>query len=233
VKPGDLPARAQARLNAVGEAAHMNKVEGSPAVADVDLDDRIAAEFRDGVKSDEVKALIIETEAAAGAAGEAAERARERALDPALTAKAVAEARRQMEDAVFRRERLQTAVSRLKDRLKEVRAQEENQRRWIAYEKVKAERDELAAQLKANYPSIEALLGELIAKVEANDREVEFINAQALPTGAERLRSAELIARGLESWRTNQTDVVRITRDLCLPAFIHDPHRPYVWPRLR
>jgi hypothetical protein len=48
----------------------------------------------------------------------------------------------------FRRERLQTAVSRLKDRLKEVRAQEENQRRWIAYEKVKAERDKLAADYR-------------------------------------------------------------------------------------
>jgi hypothetical protein len=48
----------------------------------------------------------------------------------------------------FRRERLQTAVSRLKERLKEVRAQEENQRRWIAYEKVKAERDKLAADYR-------------------------------------------------------------------------------------
>jgi hypothetical protein len=42
---------------------------------------------------------------------------------------------------------------------------------------------------------MESRLGELIAKIEANDREIEYINSQSLPTGAERLRSAELIAR--------------------------------------
>jgi DNA repair exonuclease SbcCD ATPase subunit len=198
-----------------------------------DLDHRIAVAFADGVRSSDVAALIVQAESAAVAAGEVAARARERALDPTLTANAVAEARRQMEDATFRRERLETAVSGLQKRLKEVRAREEDQRRWIAYEKVKAERDKLAAELKASYPNIEALLGELIAKVEANDRELEFVNAQALPTGAERLRSAELIARGIEAWRVNQADVVRFTHELCLPAFKHDPHRRYAWPRSR
>ena len=33
------------------------------------------------------------------------------------------------------------------------------------------------------YPSMETRLGELIAKIEANDREIEYINGQALPTG--------------------------------------------------
>ena len=108
-----------------------------------------------------------------------------------------------------------------------------NQRRWTAYLKVKADRDKFAAELKASYPSIESRLGELIAKIEGNDREIEYINGQALPMGAERLRSAELIARGIEAWRVNSTDVVRITRELCLPAFKHDPHQPYAWPRQR
>jgi len=95
------------------------------------------------------------------------------------------------------------AVSRLRDRLKEVRGQEENQRRQIAYERVKTERDKLAAELKASCPSMEGRLGELIAKIEANDREIEFVNGHALPSGAERLRSAELIAREIEAWRVN------------------------------
>jgi DNA repair exonuclease SbcCD ATPase subunit len=125
----------------------MNNVD-STTLASLDLDDRIALAFADGVKSGDVSALIVETEAAAAAADEAAERARQRALDPALTANAIAEARRQMEDASFRRERLKTAVPRLQEQLKEVRAQEENQRRWIAYEKLKAERDKLAARVK-------------------------------------------------------------------------------------
>jgi hypothetical protein len=176
---------------------------------------------------------VVETEAAAVAAGEAAERARERALDPALTSRAVGEARRQMEDAVFRRERLQTALLRLRQQLKEVRAKEEDQRRWATYQNLKTERDKLAAELKAKYPSIESQLGELIAKIEANDREIEYLNSQALPKGAEGLRSAELVARMIQAWRINQQEVVRITRELHLPSFEHDPHRPYAWPRSR
>jgi hypothetical protein len=110
---------------------------------------------------------------------------------------------------------------------------EENERRRVTYEKAKTERDLLAAELKAIYPDIETRLGELIARIEANDREVDYINVHKLPRGAERLRCAELVARGVEAWRVNQTDVVRITRELCLPAFKHDPHHPYAWPRSR
>jgi hypothetical protein len=208
--------------------AHSNTTLGGSA-----LEVAIRSAFVDGVKSSDVSALIVQAETAAFSAGEAAEQARKQALDPALTANAVVEARRQMEDSAFGRERLQTAVSRLRERLKEVRAQEENQRRQIAYERVKTERDSLAAELKASYPSMESRLGELIAKIEANDREIEFVNGHGLPLGAERLRSAELIARGIEAWRVKSADVVRISHELCLPAFKHDPHRPYAWPRQR
>jgi hypothetical protein len=212
----------------------MNKVEGSPALAGIDLDLRIAAAFAPyGVKSDGVKALIMETEAAAVAAGEVAARARERALDPALSAADVIPARREMEARAFWHERLQTAVVRLKERLRRIKGLEEDQRRQVIYERTKAERDLLAAELKAHYPNIEAQLAELIARIDANDREIDFVNAHGLPTGAKRLRSAELVAREVEAWRVNQADVVRITRELCLPSFKHDPHRPYAWPRSR
>jgi len=66
---------------------------------------------------------------------------------------------------------------------------------------------------------IETRLGELIAKIDANDREIDYLNSQMLPTGAERLRSAELVAREVEAWRVNQAGVVRITRELCLPTW--------------
>jgi hypothetical protein len=36
---------------------------------------------------------------------------------------------------------------------------------------------------------------ELIAMIEQNDRDIEFVRTQAWPTGAERLVSAELVAR--------------------------------------
>jgi hypothetical protein len=89
----------------------------------------------------------------------------------------------------------------------------------------------LADELKVNYPNIETQLGELISKIEVNDREIEYVNTQALPTGAARLRSAELIARDLEARRVNQAEVVRITRELCLPRFGHNTHQPCAWRR--
>ena len=143
-----------------------------------------SAAFADGAKSDDVASLIREAEVAAIAAGEAAERARERALDPALSAADVATARCEMDDAAFRRDRLQVAVKRLGERLREVRAQEEDQRRWLAYEKAKAERDKLAAELKDVYPALAARIADLAARVDANDREIERINTRARPDGS-------------------------------------------------
>ena len=60
------------------------------SAATTDIDDRIAAAFADGAKSDDVASLIGEVEAAAIAVGETAERARSRALDPVLSAPDVA-----------------------------------------------------------------------------------------------------------------------------------------------
>jgi hypothetical protein len=101
---------------------------------------RIAAAFSAGTKSDDVPELIGEAEAAAVSAGEASQCARAKALDPALSAKDVAIARHEMEDAAFRRDRMQTAETKLGERLRELRGQEEDHRRWLAYEKAKAAR---------------------------------------------------------------------------------------------
>jgi hypothetical protein len=205
----------------------------APAVQKlVDLDVRIASAFTDGATSENVKALIVEAEAASLASGEAAEQARGRALDPALTANDVAEARRQMDDAAFRRERLQTAVTRLQDRLKEVAAQEEDARRRGVYEKAKTERDKLAEEMEAIYPVFEAKLRDLLPRIAESDRLVEYVNVH-LPTGADRLLVAELVARGLAGFVENSVDVPRITRHLRLPAFRFDQHDPYAWPRER
>jgi hypothetical protein len=68
-----------------------------------------------------VATLIKEVEATAVASGDAAEQSRKRALDPALAPAEVAVARREMEDAAFRRDRLYTAVKSLGDRLNELR----------------------------------------------------------------------------------------------------------------
>jgi hypothetical protein len=102
-----------------------------------------------------------------------------------------------MEDAAFKRDRLQAAVTKLGERLEQLKDQEENERRQLAYDKAAAERDQLAAELADLYPGFAKKLGELLSRVAASDREIEFINDHKLPKGADRLLVAELKARGL------------------------------------
>lgn len=200
-------------------------------VAPANLDDRITAAFADDAKSDHVASLIQEVEVAANAAGDAAEQARSRALDPALSATDVAKARREMDDAAFRRDRLQVAVSRLGVRLREVRAQEDNRRRQLAYDKARVVRDGLAAELARVYPPFATQLADLMARIAESDRAIEYINARALPADADRLLVAELVARGLRGFVEHSVEAVRIIRELRLPAFQFDRHNPYTWPR--
>jgi hypothetical protein len=167
------------------------------------LDDRIAAAFGSGVKSDNVAVLITEAEASMVSATDAADKARMRALDPALSAKEVVEARRSMEDAAFARDRLQAALPRLQERFKELRAAEEDARRWVAYDKAKAERDKLAEELARVYPPIVEKLAELVTRLAANDKQLEVANRHARPSGAEYVRTAEEVARGLFAFERN------------------------------
>ncbi len=194
------------------------------------LDDRIAAAFSLGAKSGEVVELIGQAEAAASAAGEVAQLARTQALDPALSAERVAIARHEMEDAAFRRDRMQVAVTKLSERLRELKAQEEDQRRWQAYEKTKVERDKLVAELKEVYPAFVGRLADLAARVDANDREVERINNRARPDGADWLAGAEMVARGIKGFNVSTSDVPRITKALRLPSFEYRANDAYAWP---
>ena len=114
-----------------------------------------------------------------------------------------------------------------------VLAVEEDARRWAAYEGVKAERDKLAAELAELYPAIEDKLTELLERIDENNRQIEHINTRSLPSGAQRLDVAELVARGLPSFTPKPyVDAPRITKELRLPTFAY-PGEWYAWPRSR
>jgi hypothetical protein len=202
------------------------------ALAVSDLDERIVEAFRDGAKSTDVVKLIKETEAAAAASGDAAEQSRKRALDPALAPADVVVARREMEDAAFRRDRLGTAVQRLGDRLNELRAKEEDGRRRLTYDKVKAERDLLADELARLYPPMVSQLRELLGRIADNDRRIELVN-RVLPRRSGPLVVAELVARGLTGFTENWVQVPSIVESVRLPTFERTPQEPYAWPRQR
>ena len=196
------------------------------AITQIDLDARIAAAFADGAKSKDVATLIKDTEHGAASASDRAEQARNHALDPTLSGSELKDARKCMDDAAFRRDRLQAALGKLRERLAELKDQEENARRQVAYDKAEVVRDELAKELADLYPAFAQKLVELLARVVINDGEIEHIN-NALPKGADRLLVAELKARGLP-WVVNNVETPRITSQLCLPPW--QPRSSYLWP---
>jgi hypothetical protein len=136
-----------------------------------------------------------------------------------------------MEDAAFKRDRLQAAATRLRERLTKVQAAEEDDRRRAASEEARAERDELAAELARVYPPLAAQLADLLGRLRASDDRIEHMNAHALPRGCGPMLVAELVARSLDGWTQNWIDIPRIVRRVQLPAFEYDAHHPYVWPR--
>jgi hypothetical protein len=196
------------------------------------LDKRIAGAFNGGAASADFAPLIKEVEAAVVSAESRAQNARARALDPALSAADATAARREMEDASFQRDRYQEAVTRLDERHREVKADEEQACQQLAYDAAMVERDKLAKELAQTYPALAAQLAQLMSRIDANDHTIERINRKALPLRMESLVGAELIARDLRSFLDGAHNIPRLTEQLRLPAFKYDDtHNPYTWPR--
>ena len=92
------------------------------------------------------------------------------------------------------------------------------------------ERDALAKELAALYPDVAPRLAQLMANIKASDDKLNFINSR-LPSGAEPLLSAELVARGLGGFQDGLNSVPSIKSELRLPKFSYSAHEPYEWPR--
>jgi hypothetical protein len=67
------------------------------------------------------------------------------------------------------------------------------------------------------------------------DTDLGLHYSSPMPSGAERLLVAELIARNLEGSGKNFGNsfirIPRITEELCLPTFEYNMEAPYAWPR--
>ena len=145
----------------------------------------------------------------------------------------VTDARHEMDDAAFRRERLATAVKQLGQRLAELKMLEDDDRRRIAYDQAQEERDKLAKELAAVYPELAQRLASLLERIAANDKLLEQVNRK-LPSDRGALLGAELAARGLQHFSTgpqNVSFVPSIMQRTCLPNFKYDEHAPLAWPR--
>ena len=88
----------------------------------------------------------------------------------------------------------------------------------------------MAEELGCLYPPIVIQLVDLLKRIDANDHQIGYINDHALPSGAKRLRVAELVTRNLLAFTPKPyVDVPRITKELRLPAFEY-PGVRYAWP---
>ena len=160
-------------------------------------------------------------DAASGATAEA-DQAKAKALDPTLPAAGVVAARKAMEDAQFRAERMQAAAAKLGERLAELRFQEENGRRQVAYEKALATRDALVAELEEAAPAIHKLAA-LAERLEASDREIKSVD-QGLPQGAPFLQLAtHAVASMLRDDFAARDAILAFARDI-------DPFRAPIEP---
>ena len=118
------------------------------------------------------------------------------------------------------------------ERLREVKAQEEQARRRAAHDAALVERDKLAAELAEVYPPLVEKLADLAGRITANDAVIERVNRK-LPDSSKWIGSAELIARKLRNFNDGTADIPRITRHMRLPAFKYAALDPYAWPRPR
>jgi hypothetical protein len=118
----------------------------SAVASTIDLDARVASAFGKNARSDNVQRLLVAVESAAKEAEAGAEEARACALDP-LAADVVA-ARRTMDDAAFRRDRLIEAAKRLGVRVDELKALEKDRAQRAEHDRVLAERNRLAEEME-------------------------------------------------------------------------------------
>ncbi|HWY83523.1 MAG TPA: hypothetical protein VNY10_16630 [Roseiarcus sp.] len=141
-----------------------------------ELDGRIAAVFSDDAKSGDAARLLTEVKEATSAAELAAETARKHALDPLLSGDDLKLARREMDDAAFKQDRLQEASAKLAERVEALKALEADRRMRAEHERVLAERDQLAEAMEriAN-PIVQ--IAHTVRRIEICDREIGRLNA--------------------------------------------------------
>src|SRR5262249_32863069 len=132
-------------------------------------------------KSDAIASLIKEVETATREADETATRAREQALDPAVVVVDVVKVGAAVASAALARDRLQAALPRLQQQLKEAREREYTEQWLEDYAAVKAKRDELVAELRERYPQLVDEMVGLMTRMAETDKEVDRVNAAAPP----------------------------------------------------
>jgi hypothetical protein len=149
------------------------------------LEQRIAAALTPtDITSSDLAALIAEVEAAAAAADAAAAKSREQALDPAIVID-VAQVSAEVTAAELTRDRLQAALPRLRERLKQVREQEDLAAWKADAEKLEVRRIAKMTEFADFYPPMYERIVDHLYSMRALDREIDDLNRRR-PNGSVR-----------------------------------------------
>jgi hypothetical protein len=171
--------------------------------------------------------LLAECEAATVAAEATAQAERAKALDPIASVN-TAEAEKLVWAAEFRRDRLHSFLSQLRQRITETEAAE-CAAQWEAdFETVKAERDAVAKDLGERYPELTAELCDLFRRVLATNEKCSRVNGAAPAGESRRLRGVELTARGLENFSISNPSIMETLK---LPDWKRSDHMAWPPPR--
>jgi hypothetical protein len=150
---------------------------------------------------------------------------------PHQTSPLDSEARQLMTDTILAADRLRPLLPKLWARLDLVQQQEQVIRSakrkavWLAdYDASKNERDALAEELREIYPNAASMIVNILGRLATNDEVLAKLHRDR-PDGVEQyLRSAELHARGLESFTENTPSLLASVR-----LFDWDTGRQ-IWP---
>jgi len=184
------------------------------------LDDKIADAFGKELSSDALQVLLLEVGQALESVEEIRNEASERALDPKTRPADVEAARRDMDDAVFRSQRLAKAKEQLSALQKSAVEREAREQREAAHAEAVAERNTLVEDLAAYEQHAKAITA-LLHRIYAS-------NAKLSMDG-----HAERIARGFELMWNVQPDDSRpqLVSMVRLPKFRADgTNYGYLWP---
>lgn len=187
------------------------------------LDERVAAAFAPGgTTSKDVGELMGEVQSQLLKADDKFKAAKDRAMAPTTLAAGVAEARKEMEDASFDRERLEEAFRQLSIREQELKFEEGKKAAEAQYREAEKLRDEAVEALK-QYPLLAIQISLIMAKVAKSDEALlDTRNKSDLPW----LQTAEQVARGVTIDGIGPDRL--LVRDVKLPAF--DPQVERLWP---
>ena len=182
----------------------MQTVSATPATDRAEL----LADIGRAIQANDIEActLFDLAEKARKAAAQAslfAATSRQRALNPALPQDEVKQAREDADAAAFDAERMTTAIDALENRAMSIADEAEAIRRNDAYENAIAERDRCAERIRAEYPSLQKQLIDLLADLAATNALVDRANHKR-PEGAAVIQRPEGAARGFDD-RDNLT----------------------------